>query len=83
MSEFYKIANVLIIVGNVILILIPKKTVSNVHSNAAGTLSMIAIGLAVVYLIHIVLFIVAIYFNKMQLLRILTFIYMPITLSFL
>ena len=80
MNLFYKIANIVIIVGNIILIVGPKKNMSNVHSNAAGILSIIAIGVALFYLIHFILFCVALYFSKELLMRVLTFIYFPITL---
>lgn len=77
-----KIANILIVVVNSILFISPRAPISYMPSNAAGMLIIIAVAIAFIYLAHLVLLIIALCYQKTVLLRVLSFIMIPLSLLF-
>ena len=82
MIKLLQLINVLIIVINGLVLFMPKKPISGMHSNAAGGLMLIALAVIVVLVIHLILFIVASVYGKTLLLKILTGVMIPVSLLF-
>lgn len=81
-TKILQLVNILLIVVNGIIFVMPKKPVSNMQSNAAGMMIMIAIGIGVLYIAHIILLSISMYYNKPLLLRVLTVIAVPLSMAF-
>jgi hypothetical protein len=78
----FKLVNVALLIVNAVIFFVPKKPMSNVSSNAAGILALIAMVIIVIFALHLILTGVAIYYNKIMLLKILTFLMVPASLVF-
>lgn len=78
----FKVINIVLLLINVVVFFAPKKPMSNVNSNAAGMLALIAVVMIIVFFIHVTLTSIAIYFNKETLLRVTTYIMVPASMVF-
>jgi hypothetical protein len=78
----FKVINIALLVINPLVFFAPKKPMNNVNSNAAGILALIALVIIIVFVIHVLLTCVALYFNKVMLLKVITFIMVPFSLVF-
>lgn len=76
------VINIIIAILNGIIIFMPKKPVSGIHSNAAGGLIIFGLGMLIVLVLHVILLSVGLYYQKTTLLRVITFIIIPISVLF-
>ncbi|MBN8575871.1 MAG: hypothetical protein J0L66_02970 [Cytophagales bacterium] len=79
---FFKVVNIVLLALNAFVFFAPKRPMQNVNSNAAGILGLIALVMVIVFVTHLLLTIGAIYFEKATLLKVITWIMIPLSLVF-
>jgi hypothetical protein len=78
--RIFQILNIALIIINGIVLFIPKRPMTGVHSNAAGGLMMIALAMLFVFAAHIILTVVAIYYQKDLMIKIVGIVMIPLSL---
>jgi len=79
---FFKLLHLALLVINAVVFFAPKKPMNNVTSNAAGILALIALVIMTVFVVHLIVTLIAIYFNKSMLLKVMAIIMVPASVLF-
>lgn len=80
-NKWLGLLNILVIIVNGVLFILPKQPVHNMPENAAGILIMIMLTVVALFFVHIILLGVALYWRKKGLLRALSVIYFPVSVA--
>lgn len=80
--NIYKLINIGLLILNAAIFFAPKKPMNNLNSNGAGILALFALVIIIVFVIHLILTGVALYFNKITLLKIMIVLMVPASLVF-
>jgi hypothetical protein len=80
--SLFKLINFTLLVLNAVVFFAPKKPMNNVTANAAGILALIALVVIIVFVTHLILTLVATYFNKSIMLTVMAVIMVPASMVF-
>lgn len=81
-NKILQVVNILIVLVNSIIFIIPKKPVSHMQTNAAGLMVLVAVVVVLIHITHIVLLAIAMYYRKQTLLIALSIFLIPLSLLY-
>jgi len=81
-KKIVHIVNIGLVIANIFVCFAPKNPASGMHSNVAGVLLWFAIVMIGLFTVHLILVIIALFYNKVMLLKIMAIIMIPVSLWF-